>query len=89
MTLVFDGAEQPELTALADEGNGGFDVCFAGPAGHAGRDAADHLIVELVDAGYAEQADLTVVTSDAGLVARLPPGVTVVGAGGFRRQLGI
>lgn len=89
VTLVFDGGEQPELTTLANERNGEFEVVFAGPAGHSGRDAADHLIVELVEASCAEEADLTVVTSDAGLVGRLPPGVTIVGAGRFRRQLDI
>jgi hypothetical protein len=33
--------------------------------------------------------DLTVVTSDRGLVARLPPGVGVEGAGRFRARVGL
>ena len=83
VTLVFDGPGRADLTDLSREG---FTIRFAGDAGHAGRDAADHLIVELVAEAFVDP-ELTVVTSDAGLVARLPPGITIVGAGSFRRQL--
>ena len=54
-----------------------------------GRDAADDRIVAIVGDRFADTADLTVVTSDRGLVARLPPGVTVEGAGRFRTRLGL
>ena len=75
VTLVFDG--RPEAT-VAERGGGNLTVDFAR---RAGRDAADDRIVEVVDAGYADGPDLTVVTSDRGLAARLPPGVAVEGAG--------
>jgi hypothetical protein len=42
--------------------------------------------VELVEERFGEEPALTVVTSDRGLVGRLPPGVTVEGAGAFRRR---
>ena len=58
-------------------------------ARRAGRDAADDRIVEVVDAGYADPPDLTVVTSDRGLAARLPPGVAIEGAGAFRERIGL
>ena len=83
VTLVFDG--RPEAT-VAERGGGNLTVDFAR---RAGRDAADDRIVELVDAGYADAAALTVVTSDRGLVARLPPGVAVEGAGAFRERIGL
>ena len=41
------------------------------------RDAADDRIVELVEEMFAARPELTVVTSDKGLMARLPPGVKV------------
>ena len=81
VTLVFDGRPQPRLEELA---GGNLAVAFAR---RAGRDAADDRIVELVDERYADEPALTVVTSDRGLVARLPPGVAVEGAGAFRRRL--
>ncbi len=83
VTIVFDGRPEPRLAALA---GGDLVVDFAR---RAGRDAADDRIVELVDEGYAATPELTVVTSDKGLVARLPPGVTVEGAGAFRTRLGL
>ena len=52
-----------------------------------GRDAADDRIVEEVEARYGKHLETTVVTSDRGLIARLPPGVTVTGAGRFLRSL--
>ena len=48
---------------------------------------ADDRIAELAAADD-DPASLTVVTSDRGLVERLPPGVTVEGSSTFRRRLG-
>lgn len=81
VTIVFDGAPQSTVAELA---GGSLTVGFAR---RPGRDAADDRIVELVEEAYADQPDLTVVTSDRGLVARLPPGVATEGAGAFRRRL--
>lgn len=80
--LVFDGRREPRLLELA---GGNLTVDFAT---RSGRDAADDRIVTLVEEHYADHgADLTVVTSDRGLVGRLPPGVAVEGAGRFRARL--
>lgn len=79
--MVFDGAERADLAGLSRVG---FEVRFAG---RSGPDAADDVIVALVEDRHAYEAVLAVVTSDAGLVARLPPGVVVVGAGRFLRRL--
>lgn len=61
-------------------------------AGRSDRDAADDDIVALAHelAAEAEPDDgpIVVVTSDRGLVDRLPPGVEVEGARAFRRRLG-
>lgn len=63
-------------------------------AGHSGPDAADDVIVALAaevvadDGGDAEGEALTVVTSDRGLIARLPGGVAVEGAKAFRDRVG-
>lgn len=81
--LVFDGRPEPRLADLA---GGTLTVDFAR---RAGRDAADDRIVERVEEVYAGHPDLAVVTSDRGLVARLPPGVEVEGAGAFRRRIGL
>ena len=83
VTLVFDGRPEP---SVAERGGGNLTVDFAR---RRGRDAADDRIVELVEAGYAGAPDVTVVTSDKGLVGRLPPGVRVEGAGAFRERLGL
>jgi predicted RNA-binding protein with PIN domain len=83
VTLVFDGAPIERITTLA---GGNLGIAFAT---RAGRDAADDRIVDLVDDGYAERPDLTVVTSDKGLIRRLPPGVATEGAGAFRTRLGL
>ena len=83
ITLVFDGRPEP---VVAERAGGNLTVDFAR---RAGRDAADDRIVELVDGGFADTPDLTVVTSDKGLVSRLPPGVAIEGAGAFRRRLGL
>lgn len=83
VTLVFDGRPEPRLLTQA---GGLLTLEFAT---RTGRDAADDRIVELVDEAYATEPELVVVTSDKGLVARLPPGVGVEGAGQFRDRIGI
>lgn len=83
VTVVFDGRPEPRLAELA---GGNLAVDFAR---RAGRDAADDRIVEVVEDAFGSEPDLTVVTSDRGLVARLPPGVGVEGAGRFRTRLGL
>jgi hypothetical protein len=83
MTLVFDGRPVSAVTELA---GGTLSVEFA-PVQK--RDAADDRIVELVESLFVEPG-LTVVTTDKGLVARLPPGVEVIPSGRFRRtRLGL
>lgn len=81
LVLVFDGAPNPAISAA---GGGNLEVLFAR---RKGRDAADDRIVEEVEARYADHPEATVVTSDRGLIARLPPGVLTQGAGGFLRSL--
>ncbi|MFN8019432.1 MAG: NYN domain-containing protein [Acidimicrobiales bacterium] len=83
VVLVFDGAPVP---AVAEAAGGDLEVAFAP---RRGRDAADDLIVELVEAAYADEPAITVATSDKGLVSRLPPGVEAEGAGAFRRRIGL
>ncbi len=81
--LVFDGRP---VGSVADKAGGTLSIEFA-PTRK--RDAADDRIVELVEEAFVEPT-LTVVTSDKGLVARLPPGVDVISSGRFRRsQLGL
>ena len=84
VTLVFDGAPVDEV-AIASGGN--LTVTFAT---RRGRDAADDRIVELVEERFADpdtQPRVTVVTSDRGLRARLPPGVATIGNRSFRDRL--
>lgn len=57
-------------------------------AGHSARDAADDDIVALVEELADGTDPVVVVTSDGGLVDRLPPGVEVEGSRTFRRRLG-
>lgn len=83
VVVVFDGAPQEHLTVLA---GGPLEVDFAR---RSGRDAADDRIVEVVEDRFGEEAAITVVTSDRGLVDRLPPGVATEGAGRFRGRLGL
>ncbi|HEV7722177.1 MAG TPA: NYN domain-containing protein [Iamia sp.] len=83
VTVIFDGRPEPRLAELA---GGNLTIDFAR---RPGRDAADDRIVELVEEVYGAEPDLSVVTSDRGLVARLPPGVEVEGAGRFRTRLGL
>ncbi len=81
VVLVFDGRPRGEVAAPA---GGNLRIEFAP---RPKRDAADDRIVELLDDLYVDP-DLRVVTSDRGLIARLPPGVEVVGGGRFGRALG-
>lgn len=78
--VIFDGHDDPELTARSRPG---LTITFSGGTG---RDSADDAI-----ASVAEDAEdpgrLTVVSSDRGLVDRLPEEVEQLGAGGFRRLL--
>ncbi|HYI60204.1 MAG TPA: hypothetical protein VEW93_00185 [Acidimicrobiales bacterium] len=83
VTLIFDGRPEPRVAGMA---GGHLVVDFAR---RSGRDAADDLIVEVVEDRYGTAPELTVVTSDRGLVGRLPPGVTVEGAGRFRTRIGV
>lgn len=85
ITVVFDGAPQDRVAALA---GGHMAVVFAT---RSGRDAADDRIVELVDDlidrhGVDPEA-VTVITSDRGLRARVP--VPTEGAGRFRSRIGL
>ena len=83
VTVIFDGRPETRLSELA---GGNLAVDFAR---RLARDAADDRIVELVEELYGVEPDLTVITSDRGLVARLPPGVGVEGAGRFRTRIGL
>jgi hypothetical protein len=83
VTVVYDGQPEPRLEELA---GGTLSVDFAA---RPGRNAADDRIVAIVEDTYAAEPDLRVVTSDKGLVARLPPGVAVERAGAFRTRLGL
>ncbi|MPY94186.1 MAG: RNA-binding protein [Acidimicrobiia bacterium] len=78
VTVVFDGG-RPEALTPSDPPR--VTVAFARDEG---AGSADDLIVRLVGA---PGGPLTVVTSDRGLVARLPLGVAVEGAGSFLRRL--
>jgi hypothetical protein len=57
-------------------------------AGHSARDAADDDIVALANELSREAGPVVVVTSDAGLIDRLPSTVEVQGARAFRRRIG-
>ncbi|MEO6988339.1 MAG: NYN domain-containing protein [Aquihabitans sp.] len=83
VTMVFDGKPEARLKQVA---GGNLTVDFAT---RSGRDAADDRIVSIVDDRFSDEPDLTVVTSDRGLIKRLPPGVVVEGAGQFRHRLGL
>lgn len=83
VTVAFDGRSVEAVEALV---GGNMTVLFAASNK---RDAADDVIVELVGELFVLEPELTVVTSDKGLAARLPPGVTVMGAGACRKLLGI
>ena len=81
LVLVFDGAPVASVSAAS---GGNLEVLFAR---RTGRDAADDRIVEEVEARYGDHPQTIVVTSDRGLIARLPPGVIITGAGRFLRSL--
>jgi len=78
VVLVFDGAPNDGVQRQA---GGNLSVEFAPKRG---RNAADDRIVGLIDDLFVDP-DLTVVTSDKGLIARLPPGVLLMGAGSYGR----
>ena len=78
--LVFDGHVVEAVEELA---GGNLSVRFAASRR---RDAADDVIVSLVEEVYAAEPEMVVVTSDKGLVARLPPGVEVLGSGAYRKR---
>ncbi len=97
-----EGATRRLLDALRESGEEAVVVLDAGPeewagrdgplevviAPRRGRDAADDEIVRLVAADD-DPASISVVTSDAGLAARVRAlGASVEGAGAFRRRLG-
>lgn len=81
--LVFDGTPEDRLTQLT---GGRLTIDFAR---RPGRDAADDQIVRIVEERFAQNASMHIVTSDRGLADRLPPGVTVMGAGRFRGEIGL
>ncbi len=84
VTLVFDGAE---VESVAEKAGGDLVIEFAP---RPKRDAADDRIVEIVEDLCADPEAMPrvrAVTSDKGLVARLPPGVEVISAGTFRRRV--
>jgi predicted RNA-binding protein with PIN domain len=79
VTVVFDGAPLDDLNAP--------DAVEVRFAGHSDRDAADDVIAELV-ADDRRPERLSVVTSDAGLVARVRAhGAQVTGSRTFRDRL--
>lgn len=56
-------------------------------AGHSRPDAADDDIVALVEELISSGEPVAVVSSDQGLIERLPAGVEIEGARRFRRRL--
>lgn len=80
VVLVFDGRSDDRVATKA---GGNLRIEFAP---RPKRDAADDRIVELVDELFV-RPDLRVVTSDKGLIARLPPGVEVQSSGSFRNRV--
>ena len=83
VTLVFDGPLPPAVVGIAG-GNLSIEE-----APRRGRDAADDLIARLAAEHLDERPhdELTVVTSDTGLRARLDAAITVVGSGRFRELI--
>lgn len=85
VVLVFDPPVSPSVLQLA----GGNLAVQAAP--RRGRDAADHHLVNLAEAAVeaageqGEPVDVVVVSSDKGLIRRLPDGVARMGVGEFRR----
>lgn len=82
VVVVFDGPLDEQTLGLA---GGNLEVRAAR---RRGRDAADHDLVDLAMQAAGDGAGpVVVVTSDRGLISRLPEGVTVQGAGAFRERL--
>lgn len=82
--LIFDG---PHRGVVAEAAGGRLEVAFSGSTA---PNSADDAIVTWVEDRFGDpdvEPDITVVTSDRGLLARLPPGVTTMGAGSFLRRL--
>lgn len=78
--LVFDCRPTREISVAA---GGNLVVEFAR---RVKKDGADDRIVEIVEdllARFATQPEIITVTSDKGLINRLPPGVEVVSSGRF------
>ena len=82
IVVVADGTPPPGLRAGT---RGQVELRYAG---HSAPDAADDEIVALAVETGVDDGPLVVVTSDRGLIARLPDGVDVRGARSFRRSLG-
>jgi predicted RNA-binding protein with PIN domain len=82
VTLVFDAPLSADTAELAG-GNLGIVE-----SSRRGRDAADHEIVDLVELHDVAAGEVTVVTSDRGLRARLPESARVWGTGRFLDLLG-
>lgn len=83
VVLVFDPPVAPSVLELA----GGNLAVEAAP--RRGRDAADHHLVALAEAAIDDaQAHVVVVSSDKGLIRRLPDGASRMGVGEFRRLVG-
>ncbi len=79
VVLVFD----PPVAASVLELAGGNLAVEAAP--RRGRDAADHHLVALAEAAVLDgHPDVVVVSSDKGLIRRLPAGVARMGVGQFR-----
>ncbi|MEZ5382145.1 MAG: NYN domain-containing protein [Microthrixaceae bacterium] len=81
VVVVFDGSPDEGISAAA---GGNLEVLYAR---RTGRDAADDRIVEEVEARFGGHPEITVATSDRGLITRLPPGVRTEGGGRFLRRL--
>lgn len=80
VTVVFDAPLAPETALLA---GGNLTIV---ESERRGRNAADDTIVRLVE--HSSVVDVTVVTSDRGLRARLPRSATTIGAGRFLELIG-
>ncbi len=86
VVVIADGRPVPDL---APGNRGRTELRYAG---HSARDAADDDIVARACSGRADgdvdARAVTVITSDRGLIERLPAGVEVEGARTFRRRIG-
>ena len=82
VVVIADGLPVP---GLAPGTRGRVELRYAG---HSARDAADDEIVALARSLDLDDGPVVVVTSDRGLIERLPDCVAVEGARAFRRRLG-